>query len=69
VALRKSLEALETVCGRGDRRTVEVAKLLSAALENRLRVQQIRVASEDLGQQQQQQQVVVEGDRAGVDSM
>jgi hypothetical protein len=31
---------LETVCGRGDRRTAAVAKLLNAALENRLRTNQ-----------------------------
>ena len=47
IALRKSLEALETLCGRGDRRTIEVAKLLSAALENRLRVNQIRIGEEE----------------------
>ena len=33
-------QALETVCGRGDRRTAAVAKLLNAALENRLRTNQ-----------------------------
>ena len=48
IALRKSLEALETLCGRGDRRTIEVAKLLSAALENRLRVNQIRIGEEEV---------------------
>ena len=38
---------METLCGRGDRRTIEVAKLLSAALENRLRVNQIRIGEEE----------------------
>lgn len=41
VNLKKSLEASEAAFGRKDKKTIEVARLLAAALENRVRMQHL----------------------------
>jgi hypothetical protein len=46
VSLRQSLEALEAACGRRDKRTLEVARLLAAAQENKVRMQHLQSATE-----------------------